>query len=285
MINRIIASLIYRLGLPFQYVAEDSLNGSDRSALAKLEKELAAVPRYTPGVVSVAGWNLFYIDAPALISCFDTIIVKRWNDFIARREDPLILDCGANIGVSVLHYKRLYPKSQIVAFEPDKEICEVLGKNLVANGIGGVEVVEAAVWTAEGQHTFLSEGADGSRLVAQPVGSDRGGEYTVRTVRLADYLDASRVDFIKLDIEGAEWQVLADCADRLRNVESMVIEFHLMNNNPPMLALAFKALSDAGFSLSINSYGPWVDLTHPPTSKPTGDLSFDQYMLVCAWRP
>lgn len=285
MINRIAASLIHRLGLPFQYCGEDKTNDPDLLALAELEEKLAAVPRFTAGTVAFADWNLSYVDAPALVSCFDVAVVKRWNDFLSQRENPIILDCGANIGVTVLHYKRLYPKARIVAFEPDKEICDVLRKNLVTNGAEDVEVVEAAVWTAAGRHAFLPEGADGSRLVAQSAESEGSHGYNVQTVRLADYLKDEPVDFIKLDIEGAESNVLVDCADNLRNVERMAIEFHLMSNSPGSLAPAFEALASAGFSLSVNSYGPWVDLIHPPSNKAASDFSFDQYMLVCAWRP
>lgn len=290
VINRITASLIHRLGLPFQYVAPNGHNEPGALALKEMKERVAGIPRGVPGEVSVGGWHLAYVDAPALVSCFEVAVVKGWNDFVARREDPLILDCGANIGVTVLHYKRTYPKARIIAFEPDKEICKVLRKNLAANSATDVEVLEAAVWTAEGQYAFVAEGADGSRLAPADAAPDAvadGGldKYLVNTVRLADYLAEGEVDFIKLDIEGAEFQVLVDCADLLRNVHSMAIEFHMMSGDARKLAAAFEALSDAGFNLSINSYGPWVDLTHLPERKPPGDLSFDQYILACAWRP
>jgi len=277
IVNRIAASAIYRLRLPFQFIARDS-------ALENLQQKLVNVGRHETGAVSINGWQLSYVDAPALISCYETIVVKRWNDFIARCEDPYILDCGANIGITVLQYKKLYPKARIVAFEPDKAICEVLRRNLNANGAEDVEVIEAAVWTGNGPHSFLSEGADGSRLVDKSSDSDGGTKYDVQTVRLADYLDRNHVDFIKLDIEGSESDVLLDCGDRLRNVGSMAIEFHLMSHTPGRLGSALQVLTDAGFNLSVNSYGDWIDLTHGPKSKSASDLSFDQYILVCAWR-
>jgi FkbM family methyltransferase len=284
MINRITASLIYRLGLPFQYVAEEKPYGDDLRALRELKDKLARLPRYTPGKICVEGLSLNYVDAPALIAIFEDTVVRRRNDFIARREDPLILDCGANIGVTVLHYKRLYPKARVVAFEPDKGICGVLRKNVLENGADNVEVVEAAIWTAAGEHTFLSEGADGSRLVERGEALYESNEYAVKTVRFADYLEVGTVDFVKLDIEGAESAVLADCANRLGNIEQMVMEFHLMNDSPQSLVQTLEMLSGAGFSLSVNSYGPWVDLAHPAASRLVGDLSFNQYLHVCAWR-
>ena len=285
MINRIVASLIHRLDLPFQYSSDDGSADSDRLTFTKLKRELKSIPRYVPGTVSVADWKLTYVDAPALVAIFEIAVVKRWHDFIAKREDPLILDCGANIGVTVLHFKHLYPKATIVAFEPDKEICKVLRKNLTENAAQDVEVVEAAVWTTTGQHSFVSEGADGSRLAGEELDSLAVYKrYEARTVRLAEYLDKGHVDFIKLDIEGAETEVILDCADRLRNVDSMVIEFHLMNNSPQSIASLFQTLSDVGFNVAVNCYPPRVDLTRRPTRKSAGDLCYDQYLDVCAWR-
>jgi FkbM family methyltransferase len=188
----------------------------------------------------------------------------------------------------VLRYKQLYPKAHIIAFEPDKDICEVLRKNLAVNQIDDVEVVEAAIWTRNDRATFFAQGADGGHIVDEAAATNNGGRgvhYWIDTVRLADYLATDRVDLVKLDIEGAEADVLIDCAERLRNVENMVIEFHFMNDSPKKLPPALSALSAAGFNLSINSYGNWVDLLHPPAGRPAIDSGYDQYFLTCAWRP
>jgi FkbM family methyltransferase len=285
VIRRIASAVVRRLSLPFR-------QNRDQAAFRQLSKALARIPRYTPGIACAAGWNLQYVDSAALLSCFDVVVVKRWNDFITFRDDPIILDCGANIGITVLHYKRLYPNARITAFEPDRRICNVLRRNLAVNNISDVKVVEAAVWKSEGQHEFFSEGADGSRLSDKNSTRNsglasltpQGAWYTVETVRLADYLSESSVDFVKLDIESAESEVIADCTKYLHKVQNMVIEFHMMNERPQVLASTLSVLADAGFHVSVNSYGPWIDLTHKPTSPPTSKLEFDQYLLICAWR-
>ena len=47
-----------------------------------------------------------------------------------------VIDCGANIGMSITYFKRLYPKSKIIGFEPDPKIFETLKKNIrVVDGI------------------------------------------------------------------------------------------------------------------------------------------------------
>jgi FkbM family methyltransferase len=282
MVRKVLSAVARRLGWWGR-------RGADGKSLQLLKKRLAGFPRFTAGTAFVAGWHLDYVDNQALISCFDAVVLNRWNDFMCSKEDPIILDCGANIGVSVLHYKRLFPRARITAFEPDKAICSVLRKNLAANGADDVTVIEAAVWSANGEHTFYSEGADGSHLVTSQEdydgnNTDAGNCYKVSTVRLADYLTDRDVDFIKLDIEGAEAEVLIDCADKLRKVRCLVVEFHMTNSKPRALANTLAVLGDSGFNVGINSYGPWVDLIRKPPDKKMSGLGFDQYLLIAAWR-
>ncbi len=59
---------------------------------------------------------------------FDEIITQEIYRFKADTDAPLILDCGANIGLSALYFQRLYPKARIMAFEPDTHNFELLTK-------------------------------------------------------------------------------------------------------------------------------------------------------------
>jgi len=167
----------------------------------------------------------------------------------------------------------------------------VLRRNLGANGITDVKVVEAALWTEKGQRRFFSEGADGNRLVDDAVDSSRlekltpvGTTCKVETVKLTDYLSEGMVDFVKLDIEGAEADVLLSSAEDLHRVLNIAIEFHLTNSKPKALATTFAVLADAGFHVAVGSYGPWVDLIHRSAIPSENRVEFDQNLLICAWR-
>lgn len=256
---------------------------NDGSAFDQLKNSLAVVPRHVPGRISLPGWELHYVDSAALLSCFEVIVVKRWNDFYSTNQEPRILDCGSNIGVSIIHYKHLYPKARIIGFEPDRSIFKVLRENLSANHIEDVQVIEAAVWKNKGQHLFFSEGADSSKLVDTPQ-QDSAKSYLVETVRLADYLSQGVFDFLKLDIEGAEAEVIEDCGDLLRNVASMVVEFHYQTHNAQALGLTLDLLGRAGFRVAVNSYGAWLDMGYGKTPGQISENGIDQYFLICAWR-
>lgn len=258
----------------------------------QLQARLAGVPRYRPGFVAGGNWQLHYLDATSLLSAFDAIVVKRWNDFPCDKKDPVILDGGANIGISVIHYKRLFPGAGVTAFEPDPRACDLLRRNLIANKIHDVEIVEKALWTSNGMTSFFSEGADANRVVVEPDAvkqlmtlSSNARQCNVETVRLADYLSKNKFDFVKLDIESAEAEVIVDCGDTLRNVNSLVMEFHLTNSRPRDLARTLTTLADQEFHVSVCSYGQWIDLLHQTSSTPNAKIEFDQYLLISAWRP
>ena len=258
----------------------------------QLQARLAGVPRYQPGFVAAGNWQLHYLDATSLLSAFDAIVVKRWNDFPCEKKDPVILDGGANIGISVIHYKRLFPAAVVTAFEPDPRACDLLRKNLAANNIHDVEIVEKALWTSNGITSFFSEGADANRVVVEDdevkqlmTLSVNARQCNVETVRLADYLSGNKFDFVKLDIESAEAEVIVDCGDALRNVKSLVMEFHLTNSKPRDLAGTLTTLADQEFHVAVCSYGQWIDLLHQTSSVPNEKIEFDQYLLISAWRP
>jgi FkbM family methyltransferase len=206
---------------------------------------------------------------------FDHIVVRRWNDFTTNNPKPKILDCGANIGISVLHYKRLFPEARIIAFEPDPEICQVLRRNLRVNNAEDVQVVETALWDTDGEMSFDPDGADGGRLG----GNGKGGvSYRVKTERLVRYLNEP-VDLLKLDIEGAEGHVIRDCGSYLRNVDNIVLEYHVIANKEQDLGNLLLMLTANGFRYYINSFGSWLSLT---TDLSEIGSSIEQLLMISA---
>lgn len=207
---------------------------------------LSALPRFQAAETALLGRPLQLVDAASFVFMFGEIFEQQIYRFQARSETPYIIDGGANIGLSALYFKQLYPQSRIIAFEPDEIIFPVLERNLQTFGHADVQLLRRALWSAETKLNFMSEGADGGR-VAQV---DDQQNQTVRAVRLRDYLDEP-VDLLKLDIEGAETEVLIDCADRLENVERLFVEFHSFARQPQTLHRVTGILAEAGFRLHL----------------------------------
>ena len=246
-------------------------------ALRHLTREIGQMPRHLDGRVRVWGWDLRFVDAASCVSAFDSIVVRRWLDFQSLRRDPTILDCGANIGIAALHFKNLYPAARIIAFEPDHQICQVLRKNIETNGAVGVDILERALWNRDGEMTFNRDGADGGHLVVE---QDTARDDRVKTVRLREFLKEP-IDFLKIDIEGAEGQVLIDCGALLSNVKMMSLEFHTMFGRQQDLGEILSLLAQNGFRYYINSPGPW---RHSNDYEGKTDSPFDQLLMISAQR-
>lgn len=261
------------LSLPVTSFSLEEYLASYQQIIAKF----GYAPKREPGRTQILGWDLEYIYGPALQNFIDQLLIRRLNDFIPDNDKPFILDCGANIGFSVLNYKRQFPKARIIAFEPDPQFAPILRRNLERNKAADVEVVEAAVWIKQGETQWLCEGIDGSRMVAP----DQPDPDTtvVRTIDLRHYL-SEEVDLLKLDIEGAEYEVIIHLGDKLQLIKNMVIECHLDQTNVALLGQMLETLGTVGFQIGINSLSPWRDLIRQTKIQPN---HWGQYLVVTAW--
>ena len=103
-------------------------------------------------------------DLPSFIWQFKGIFVDEIYKFESKTDMPLIYDCGANIGVSCLYFKKLFPKAKIKAFEADPLIASILKNNLLKNGINDVEIINKVIWINNNGVEFGSDGADGGSV-------------------------------------------------------------------------------------------------------------------------
>ncbi len=220
---------------------------------------LSRLPRYAPTSTRILGHKFIIPDPHSFIAMYIDIFENEIYRFETDRRWPLIIDCGANIGMSVLYFKRLMPDARIVAFEPDSALADVLHANLEAFGIRDVRIVKAALADQEGYIEFLTEGADAGRI-AQP--EDPGEIVRVPAVRLGDHL-GEPVALLKIDIEGAETDLLRDCASHLGQVERIFVEYHSFTALSQRLDELLLILKEAGFRYQILPAG--VPPTRPFT--------------------
>jgi len=219
----------------------------------RLTSRYGGVPRHTRREVRVGEWTLLVPDVPSFLSAYKSIFVDEGYALRAASDRPVMLDCGANIGLSVLYLKRLYPGARITAYEPDEAIFDALKRNVHGNGFTDVELVRAAVWTEETTLRFWQEGADGGRIEAVGPGGGEGGSHiNVPAVRLRDRLEQGPIDFLKLDIEGAEVAVVRDCGDALRNVRAAFVEHHSFVGEPQSLGAMIDQFERLGFRTHVH---------------------------------
>lgn len=212
-------------------------------------KKLRNIPRYTPCSTDILGAELELVDSASFISMYNEIFRREIYKFKAKSQSPLIIDGGSNVGLSVLYFKQLYPDSHVIAFEPDAQVFKILKANVIKNKLSGVELVNSALWSSETILEFMSEGADGGRVSQVNANADK---YQVQAVRLRNYL-TKPVDFLKLDIEGAETEVIKDCQDLLYNVKNLFVEYHSFINKTQSLHIILNILFETGFRIHMHS--------------------------------
>ncbi len=177
--------------------------------------------------------------------------------------DGIILDCGANMGLSVLYFAINYPNHTIIAFEPEAAVFEILQENVKTFQLSNVFIHNKAVWTEITELIFHSDGGMGGRLNATYQNSL--AEVTkVKTVELKSLLN-EKVDFLKIDIEGAEVEVLKDCKGMLKYARHIFFEYHNDIFKPQTLHELLKLMVDEGFVYHIKESSarqkPFIDKT------------------------
>lgn len=220
---------------------------------------LSAARRISPKVRGSIGLGKFrwrYIDINKLAGQWNEIFVHNNLKFTTPTRRPRILDCGGNMGLATLYFKSLYPVAHITTFEADPEICKICRDNLADNGYQDVEVIHAAVWVEKGEISFCCEGTDSGTLSQLVYDGVSGHRQSVPAIRLRDYLENEKVDLLKIDIEGAEFDVLADCASVLGNVSRMIVELHETDVENRRTAAALQTLANAGFHFTMEALIP-----------------------------
>lgn len=172
------------------------------------------------------------------------------------REGTVALDIGANIGFHTLELARLVgPRGIVFAFEPAPENYALLVKNIASNNYRNVVAVQKAV--SSRTHTvklFLSEEHAGDHRIFDS--RDGRQSVEVEAVSLDDFFAGDeRVDFIKMDIQGAEYLALLGMERLLRRSTDLIL---MCEFAPSLLAgcgasaeLVIDKLRECGFRLQF----------------------------------
>jgi FkbM family methyltransferase len=140
----------------------------------------------------------------------------------------LVIDLGANIGLSVRCWLARWPACRIVAVEPHPGNAELCLLNIQGNfPPEACQVVEACVTSSRGSVTIATTDGDWAHKLLP--GTDTQG-IKVKAVTMLDVMAGLRGDgvvhLLKCDIEGAEAEVFASCESWIQRIQCMVVEIH-----------------------------------------------------------
>lgn len=201
------------------------------------------------------GFQITHFDRRTLNHLYREVFARQYYYFRAKKAAPVILDCGANAGMASLYFKWLYPKSRVLAFEPDPGTFRLLQENISRNNLD-VETYNCALWDQDTQVDFYVDPANpGGLLMSTDKSRAKGEPIKVAAKKLSEFID-SNVDFLKLDVEGAEHRVMCDLlqSGKLKAIQQMVIEYHhRLGQQKSSLGAFLSMLERAGFEYQIHA--------------------------------
>jgi FkbM family methyltransferase len=160
---------------------------------------------------------------------YDSIYVDIMNVLDKERKDPIIVDLGANIGLTVNYFREHAKK--VYAVEPTNENYEALKATKEFNHWDDVELFKLAISSQDGEgemRIYSKNHTSNSLVFRDPI--DREFE-TVKTQKLMTFLtenNIKHVDFMKMDIEGSEKALLIspDFEEASKMIDNVIVEFH-----------------------------------------------------------
>jgi FkbM family methyltransferase len=193
------------------------------------------------------GRDIFYRPATSDPLAIYQVLVRRREKaeyYLPSRLQPdVILDIGSNIGSSILFFHDQFPSAKIYGFEPHPDTFRVLEKNVA--GITAVRVFNYGLGAKDADLSIPFDNADFSRFMGNAQGADWSGPLSPTPCHVKHAgaalaaLGLTKVDLIKIDCEGAEYDVLTALpADLLRQCQWIVGEMHDQSAFPLLALLA-----------------------------------------------
>lgn len=193
--------------------------------------------------INVIGRKVHFTSGPQLLHSIEELLEEEIYFFKSKNKTPFIIDCGCNIGLSILYFKKIFPNSEIIGFEPDELNHAIAQKNIEENELKNVNLIKKAIWVKDEELNFSTGNGQGSSI-------DINATSTVQAVALKSYL-TREIDLLKIDIEGAEYEVMQSVKSDLDSVKNIFVEYHGNDNETNKLIEILQILQNSNFKVYI----------------------------------
>jgi FkbM family methyltransferase len=180
---------------------------------------------YTVCVVEGGRRFRFLVADPSELEVLREVFLDREYDLELRGEPAVIVDLGSNIGAAIVFFRARHPAARIVGLEPDPNAFRRLRANVA--GLEDVKILAVAAAAVDDHRPFYP--ASESWLSSFQARTGEAGEAIEVDTRSLDSLlaelDIDKVGLLKVDVEGAEEEILPAFSG-LASVEAVVGEIH-----------------------------------------------------------
>jgi len=205
--------------------------------------------------------------------------LAKWEprNMIKLDESEVMIDVGANTGYFAIYLAKKYYNAKIIAIEANPETCMILEKNCELNKLSNVNIHSLVVSEKEGKLTLYQTGVhSGANSIFAPDPSSHSEKVTVDSTTLDNLLAGkfNSIEWIKIDVEGAELSVLRGCPETLKITKKIFVEVHehILKQNNEKPEEIIEILKNNGFRIRLFS-----EFWNPNTS-PNQQLQSD-YIL------
>lgn len=205
------------------------------------------------------GIRLWCYDPLSVLWQYKEIVLDKCYTLEILAPNVVILDCGANVGMSIINFSRNFPENKIIAFEANPQIAALLKENLKLNNVQNCEVIEKAVWTNDNGVSMNITPDDASSTSLKNETST-----LIQSIDFRNFLSGLKTRAVlKMDIEGAEMDVLPHCDGALTNVGYMFLEYHSYYKHAQDFDKLLSMLSKNSFRYSISRSYVFNDISQP----------------------
>lgn len=167
-------------------------------------------------------------------------------------ENSTIVDLGSNVGYTMVHLACLYPKARVYGVEMDSNNFSVAKKN-ISFLKERCKIIQAAVWSENGEIHYGGTDANGFSIFNKTNNNNKTEKAPAKTLdKIIEEFGLTKIDFLKMDIEGAEKAVLENITDWIKIVRSMKIEIH----KPANIDDCMDILRKHGFECQKDTHHP-----------------------------
>ncbi len=164
-------------------------------------------------------------------------------------KNDIVVDIGANIGVFSVFASYFAKNGTVYAFEPEPESFELLRENAESNNMSNIRLINKAVSARSGKRDFyVGRPGSGGHTFCRI----KGRKITVQTISLEDFFkryELPKLDFLKMDCEGAEYEILFNCPrTTLAKIKKISMEYHDIDRDKNGNSLK-KFLENNGFTV------------------------------------
>lgn len=226
--------------------------------LSALYLKRVLFPEKDDSVVSqnIFGFKVYSYRYRSIALLFHEIILG--NEYYTEfsKKDPVILDCGANVGMATIYLKKLFPDSKITCVEANPYTFELLKKNISENNLKDVEAINVALSDSDGSIDIFVGNNKSSLRVSIFEERSGGDTVPVKAMKLSELFLKHKPDIVKIDIEGAEIQVVQElkASNTINLPEQYMVEYHHnIEGQDSNLSSFLEAFEEAGYNYSIRT--------------------------------